>query len=89
MLGAAAPAEFIGLDQVNIGPLPRSLAGRGEVGVVLTVDGRTANMVMVNIQEGFDVQIDDPDLTFPKVSLRGSLRIMRTCGPEETRSFAR
>lgn len=50
VLGAAKQAEYIGLDQANIGPLPRSLAGRGEVGVVLTVDGRKTNMVIVNIQ---------------------------------------
>ncbi len=31
LLGAVAQGEFAGLDQVNIGPLPRSLAGRGEV----------------------------------------------------------
>jgi hypothetical protein len=35
---------------VNIGPLPRSLAGRGEVDIVLTVDGKRANTVKVNIR---------------------------------------
>jgi uncharacterized protein (TIGR03437 family) len=40
---------FVGLDQVNIGPLPRSLAGRGEVDVVLMVDGRPANIVRISI----------------------------------------
>jgi uncharacterized protein (TIGR03437 family) len=47
---AGAQGEFAGLDQINIGPLPRSLAGRGEVDVVLTVDGKTANTVSVNIK---------------------------------------
>ncbi len=35
---AGAQGSFVGLDQINIG-LPRSLAGRGEVDLVLTVDG--------------------------------------------------
>jgi hypothetical protein len=30
--------------------LPRSLAGRGEVDVLLTVDGRQANAVKVNFK---------------------------------------
>jgi hypothetical protein len=33
------------LDQLNLGPLPRSLASKGELDVVLTVDGRPANVV--------------------------------------------
>jgi uncharacterized protein (TIGR03437 family) len=38
-VGYAGPqGNFVGLDQINIG-LPRSLAGRGEVDLVLTVDG--------------------------------------------------
>jgi uncharacterized protein (TIGR03437 family) len=50
-----APVEYAGeqgaagLDQVNV-VLPRSLAGRGEVDVVLTVEGQAANTVRVNIQ---------------------------------------
>jgi uncharacterized protein (TIGR03437 family) len=54
--GVAAPVLFAGetpglagLDQVNIGPLPRALAGRGEVDVVLMVDGRPANIVRISI----------------------------------------
>jgi uncharacterized protein (TIGR03437 family) len=38
--------EFEGLDQVNI-LLPRSLAGRGAVDVVLTIDGQTTNPVTI------------------------------------------
>jgi uncharacterized protein (TIGR03437 family) len=38
-----------GLDQVNVA-LPRSLAGRGGVDVVLTVDGLTANTVTINVR---------------------------------------
>jgi uncharacterized protein (TIGR03437 family) len=40
---------FVGLDQINV-IVPRSLIGRGEVGVVLTVDGKMANTVKVSIK---------------------------------------
>jgi uncharacterized protein (TIGR03437 family) len=45
--GPVAQGEFEGLDQLNIGPLPRSLAGRGEVDIVVTVDEKQANVVTV------------------------------------------
>ena len=46
----AGPAEgFIGLDQANL-RLPRSLAGRGLAEVVMTVDGKAANTVTVQIK---------------------------------------
>ncbi len=48
VLYADSQGDFVGLDQVNV-LIPRSLAGRGEVPVVLTVDGRTANTVTVNV----------------------------------------
>ena len=44
---AGEQGQFPGVDQVNVGPVPASLAGRGEVQVVVTVDGRTANSVTV------------------------------------------
>ncbi|MEP7339367.1 MAG: BACON domain-containing carbohydrate-binding protein, partial [Acidobacteriota bacterium] len=44
-----AQSDFTGLDQVNI-LLPRSLAGRGEVDLILTVDGQSANVVRVHIK---------------------------------------
>jgi uncharacterized protein (TIGR03437 family) len=40
---------FAGLDQVNV-RIPRSLIGRGEVDVAMTVDGKTVNTVRVNIK---------------------------------------
>ena len=40
-----AQGQFAGLDQVNIGPLPRTLAGRGEVNLYVTVDGNRSNTV--------------------------------------------
>ncbi len=46
----AGPAPgFEGLDQVNL-RIPRSLAGRGEVEVMLTVDGKMANTVTCSIR---------------------------------------
>src|SRR6185503_14982835 len=39
------------LDQLNVS-LPRTLAGRGEVDLVLTVDGRPANTVRVAFASG-------------------------------------
>jgi uncharacterized protein (TIGR03437 family) len=48
--GPVPQGEFAGLDQVNLGPLPASLAGLGEAPVVVTVDGKTANTVTVNIK---------------------------------------
>ena len=46
---AEAQPRYAGLDQVNV-YVPRSLAGAGEVPVVLTADGVTANVVTVNIK---------------------------------------
>lgn len=42
---AGAQGQFTGVDQINVGPLPRSLAGRGEVDVVVIVDTVNANTV--------------------------------------------
>lgn len=50
VLYAGQQGEFVGLDQVNIGPIPRSLAGRGEMNLALTVDGKTANAVSANVR---------------------------------------
>jgi uncharacterized protein (TIGR03437 family) len=41
---------YAGEDQVNIGPLPQSLAGKGSVDILLTADGQAANTVNVTIQ---------------------------------------
>ena len=40
---------LVGLEQINVG-IPRSLIGKGDIDVVLTVDGKTANTVRVNIK---------------------------------------
>jgi len=46
---AGAQGGFAGLDQMNL-LLPRTLAGRGAVDVVVTVDGRAANTVRISIK---------------------------------------
>jgi uncharacterized protein (TIGR03437 family) len=46
---AGAQGFYIGLDQLNI-LLPQSLRGRGDADVVITVDGKVANTVKVNIK---------------------------------------
>ena len=49
VLYAADAPGFIGLDQCNA-RIPRSLIGRGEVDLVMTVNGKVANTVRVNIK---------------------------------------
>ncbi len=46
---AGAQDGYVGLDQVNV-RLSRSLIGRGEVDVTLTVDGQAANSVKANVK---------------------------------------
>ncbi len=46
---AGAQPGYEGLDQVNV-MLPPSLSGSGNVNIVLTVDGQTANVVSIAIQ---------------------------------------
>jgi uncharacterized protein (TIGR03437 family) len=53
LVPAAGPfplAQFAGLEQVNLGPLPRSLIGRGEVDVALSFDNMPANIVRIRFQ---------------------------------------
>jgi uncharacterized protein (TIGR03437 family) len=49
LYSGAAPG-YAGEDQVNIGPLPQSLAGAGSVNIVLSANGQPANTVNVTIQ---------------------------------------
>jgi uncharacterized protein (TIGR03437 family) len=49
VLYAGGLTGLIGLDQINV-LVPRSLIGRGEIDVALTVDGKTTNTVKVNIR---------------------------------------
>jgi uncharacterized protein (TIGR03437 family) len=50
VLYASEAPGYAGLDQINLGPLPRTLAGRGEVEVAVTVDGEALNRVRLNIK---------------------------------------
>lgn len=49
-LGPVAQGQVPGLDQVNLGPLPPALSGRGEVEIALSVEGKPANKVTVTIR---------------------------------------
>lgn len=49
LLYVGPQGQFSGLDQVNV-VVPRSLAGAGEVPIVLTLDGQTANVVTINLK---------------------------------------
>ena len=49
VLYAGAQGALLGLDQINL-RIPRSLIGRGDVNVVLTVDGKIANTVKINVR---------------------------------------
>jgi len=49
VLFAGAQPEFFGVDQVNL-RLPRNLAGRGEVDVVVWVDEKPANTVRISLR---------------------------------------
>lgn len=49
VLYANKQPNFIGLDQVNI-RLPKTLGVRGEVDVILTLDGKAANPVKINLK---------------------------------------
>ena len=48
-LGFAAQSQFAGLDQANV-QIPMSMAGRGDVDLTLTVDGKTSNVVKLRIK---------------------------------------
>jgi uncharacterized protein (TIGR03437 family) len=47
---AGAQSQFPGLDQINVGPLPTSLAGAGTSDLIVTVDGVPANSVQLAFQ---------------------------------------
>jgi uncharacterized protein (TIGR03437 family) len=49
VLSAGAQIQYAGLDQVNV-ELTAPLAGKGDVPVVLTADGQTANTVLIDVR---------------------------------------
>lgn len=48
--GLAPQPQYTGLDQVNLGPLPRSLVGHGASNVVVSLNGVASNTVSVTLQ---------------------------------------
>ncbi len=50
VLYAGAQGELAGLDQLNVGEIPRSLVGAGAVNLTLRVEGKQANVVSVTIR---------------------------------------
>lgn len=50
VLYAGPQNQYPGLDQVNIGPLPASLAGAGEVNLIVYVDGVPSNTTRIAFQ---------------------------------------
>jgi uncharacterized protein (TIGR03437 family) len=54
---AGAQGAFTGLDQINV-RVPRTLAGRGEVDVLLTVEAQMANPVRINLKKADELFFD-------------------------------
>jgi uncharacterized protein (TIGR03437 family) len=50
VLYAGPQSDLPGLDQINIGPLPPSLQGRGELDLAILVDGQEANRVRIAVE---------------------------------------
>ncbi len=50
VLSVGPAPGLVGVDQINVGPISRSLIGSGVRNVVLTAEGKTANTVTVTIQ---------------------------------------
>lgn len=48
-LGFSAQSQFSGLDQANV-QIPANMAGRGDVDLTLTVDGKVSNIVKLKIK---------------------------------------
>ncbi|MEP7336458.1 MAG: hypothetical protein ABI977_01725, partial [Acidobacteriota bacterium] len=46
---AGPQSDFVGLDQSNV-LIPRSLIGRGEVDVIMTIGAKTSNIIKVAIK---------------------------------------
>lgn len=49
VLGAVAQGQYAGLDQLVVGPLPRTLIGRGEVTLEASFDGVQANQLTIAV----------------------------------------
>ena len=49
VLYAGAHCCFVGVDQINV-KIPKTLAGRGEVDIVLTINGKETNPLRLNVK---------------------------------------
>ena len=49
VLFAGAQGDLVGVDQCNV-RLANSLAGRGEIGITLAVDGKASNTVKMRVK---------------------------------------
>ncbi|MFN0086256.1 MAG: BACON domain-containing protein [Blastocatellia bacterium] len=49
ILFAGPQGAFAGLDQINL-QIPRALAGRGEIDILISIDGQTANTIRINVK---------------------------------------
>ena len=49
-LYAGPQGSLVGLDQVNLGPIPRELTGRGVINLAFKLDGKDANVVTLSIK---------------------------------------
>jgi uncharacterized protein (TIGR03437 family) len=50
VLSSGPQGVYVGLDQINIGPLPVSLEGLGQTNIVLTANGQAANAVNITFK---------------------------------------
>jgi uncharacterized protein (TIGR03437 family) len=50
VLYAGAQPQFLGEDQINLGPIPQSLKGAGAVSLAIAVNGQSSNTVTVQIK---------------------------------------
>jgi len=49
VLYAGAQGDFVGLDQINV-LIPPELTARGDIVIKLEVDGKTSNLLMINLK---------------------------------------
>ncbi len=50
VLFAGPSPDYVGLDQCNVGPIPRSLIGKGVSNIVMTVDTKLANQIQITFK---------------------------------------
>jgi hypothetical protein len=70
VISIVASATDVGVDLVQIGPLPESLAGAGLVDVQLAVDGVSANPVSIYLGQSVQPHAPAPPATEPRSPFR-------------------